>query len=91
MLFHTARWALFATVIIGWCLASGHAISDPRVSLGEHIGGAATGAAATVGSAAGLVLSAPIMIVDPHTRENFGHHMRHVGAGAADMAGAAAH
>jgi len=90
---HHGKFAASPEVVrmIGGRLASGQAVSDSRVGLGEHIGGAAAGAAATVGSAAGLVLSAPIMIVDPHTRENFGHHMRHVGAGAADLAGAAAH
>jgi hypothetical protein len=67
-------------------LASSQSISDTRVGLGERIGGAATGAAALSRSAAGLILSAPVMIVDPHTRENFGDHARQVAVGVADIA-----
>jgi esterase/lipase superfamily enzyme len=67
-------------------LVSSQAISDTRVGLGERIRGAATGVAATVGSAGGLIVSAPVMIVDPHTRGNFGDHARQVGVGVADMA-----
>ncbi len=62
--------------MIGARLADGQPISDSRVGVGARIGSLATGAAASAGSAAGLVLSAPIMIVDPNTRVAFGDHAR---------------
>lgn len=58
--------------LIGQRLIDGQAINDPNVGLGERIGQVTTGAAATVGSAAGLILSAPVAIIDPDTRENLG-------------------
>ena len=75
--------------LIGTRLATGQAVTDSRVGLGDRIAGVATGAAATVGSAAGLVLSAPLVIVDPNTRANFGGHLGQVGASVGDTASGA--
>jgi esterase/lipase superfamily enzyme len=72
--------------LIGSRLASGQPVSDNRVGIGERIAGAATGAAATVGSAAGALLAAPLVVIDPNTRANFGEHIRRVGAGVSDTA-----
>jgi esterase/lipase superfamily enzyme len=72
--------------LIGQRLASGQTVTDTRVGLGDRIAGVATGAAATVGSAAGLVLSAPIAVVDPNTRASLGDRINQVGAGVADTA-----
>lgn len=55
--------------LIGGRLAQGDSITQVDMSLGERIGQVTTGAAASVGSAAGLVLTAPLAIVDPKTRE----------------------
>ena len=75
--------------MIGSRLASGQSVTDSRVGLGDRIAGVATGAAATVGSAAGLVLSAPLVIVDPNTRANFNEHVGQVGASMGDTASGA--
>jgi esterase/lipase superfamily enzyme len=47
-------------------------LTDSRVGLGEKITQAAAGAAASAGHAAGLIVSAPVAIVDPDTREHYG-------------------
>jgi len=39
----------------------------------------AIGAASTVGSAAGVVVSAPFAVIDPRTRDNFGDNLEAVG------------
>ena len=72
--------------LIGTRLASGQSVTDSRVGLGDRIAGVATGAAATVGSAAGLVLSAPLVIVDPNTRANFNEHASQLGTNIGDTA-----
>ena len=47
-------------------------LTDQRVGVGARIMQATAGAAGSVGNAAGLVISAPIAIVDPETRNGFG-------------------
>ena len=66
--------------LIGQRLVEGQSINDPRTSLGESVGQLATGAAAAVGNAAGIVLSAPIAIVDPRSRESLGARFQELGA-----------
>ena len=61
--------------LIGRMVASGQTLGDSRVGLGETITLAATGAAASVGHAAGIVVTAPLAIVDPVTREHYGDHV----------------
>jgi hypothetical protein len=51
---------------------SGQTQTDSRVSPGESITRATAGAAASVGHAAGLVISTPLAIADPLTREQYG-------------------
>jgi esterase/lipase superfamily enzyme len=75
--------------LIGSRLASGQTVTDSRVGLGDRIAGVATGAAATVGSAAGLVLSAPLVIIDPATRANYGAHAGQLGESLSDTAAGA--
>lgn len=58
--------------LIGQSLASGQVLTDQRVGVGARIVQATAGAAGSVGSAAGLVISAPVAIVDPETRGQFG-------------------
>ena len=69
--------------LIGTRLASGQTITDTHVGLGEQIIQATTGMTATVGAAAGLVIAAPVAIVDPNTRENYGKHVGGLGAAMA--------
>jgi esterase/lipase superfamily enzyme len=70
--------------LIGSRLASGQSITDSRVGLGDRLAGVATGAAATAGSAAGLVLSAPLVIIDPNTRASFADRAAQVGQSVGD-------
>jgi esterase/lipase superfamily enzyme len=65
--------------IIGRQLAGGQVLTDSRVGVGDVIVGATTGIASSVGRAAGVVVSAPVAIVDPRTRENFGDQVRGLG------------
>ncbi|MBM6596332.1 alpha/beta hydrolase [Microvirga pudoricolor] len=65
--------------MIGQQLASGQVLTDNRVGVGDVIIGAAAGAASTVGKAAGVIVSAPVAIVDPRTRENLGEHVQDLG------------
>ncbi|GGE46322.1 esterase [Agaricicola taiwanensis] len=65
--------------LIGSRLLAGQDISDENIGLGDKIIEATTGAAASVGSAAGLVVAAPIAIVSPGTRRNYGDRTREFG------------
>lgn len=58
--------------LIGRSLAGGQTLTDSRVGLGEKILQTTAGAATSVGHAAGLVVTAPVAIVDPETRAHFG-------------------
>jgi esterase/lipase superfamily enzyme len=65
--------------IIGRELAEGQTLTDSRVGIGDRIIQVTAGAAAAVGTAAGLAVSAPVAIVDPRTRENFQGHVEGLG------------
>jgi esterase/lipase superfamily enzyme len=65
--------------LIGRSLASGQTLTDSRVSLGETIAQTTAGAAASLGHAAGLAISAPIAIIDPETRDQFGDQLDEFG------------
>jgi esterase/lipase superfamily enzyme len=58
--------------LIGRSIASGQTLTDSKVGFGAKILQATTGATASAGHAVGLVVSAPVAIVDPLTREQFG-------------------
>jgi len=58
--------------VIGQIFTPGQTLTGSRVSLGETILQTTAGATASVGRAAGLVLAAPVAIVDPVTREQYG-------------------
>lgn len=70
--------------LIGERLVEGQNISDVRLGLGDRIGNATSGAASTVGSAAALVLTAPLTLVDGRTREGFGERVSELGENAGD-------
>lgn len=61
--------------LIGTRLSSGQTLTDSRLGLGDHIVAATAGAAQTVGTAASLVVSAPVAIVDQNTRQNYSRHV----------------
>lgn len=60
-----------AIELVGASLANGQALSDSRVGIGERILSTTAGAASSVGHAAGVIVSAPVAIVDPLTRDHF--------------------
>ena len=57
--------------LIGNRLIAGQAVTDSDIGLGERVGAVALGTAQTVGSAASVAVSTPILIFDPKTRENY--------------------
>jgi esterase/lipase superfamily enzyme len=64
--------------LIGSRLASGQAFAG-HTGIGEKVVQVTSGAASTVGSAAGLAVSAPLAVIDPETRQNLGSQMDHLG------------
>ncbi|RUX28853.1 alpha/beta fold hydrolase [Mesorhizobium sp. M7A.F.Ca.US.011.01.1.1] len=61
--------------LIGARMAGGQTLTDNRIGLGDTIVQATTGAAAAAGSAAGLMIAAPVAMVDQNTRENYGNEV----------------
>jgi hypothetical protein len=66
-------------------------LTDRRVGLGARIMQVTSGAAGSVGHAAGLAISAPVSVVDPETRNYFGDQidqfnqsLRRIGSDRAD-------
>ncbi|NGM33188.1 alpha/beta hydrolase [Methylobacterium sp. DB0501] len=72
--------------LLGNRLAQGQTITDSRVGLSDRIVQMTAGAAATVGTAAGLAVSAPVAVVDAQSRETYGEHLRNLGQGIGDTA-----
>ena len=70
--------------LIGKRLAEGQTVTDSRVGLGDRIIQVTAGAATAVGTAAGLVVSAPVAVVDPHTRRSLGDHVDSLGRSFSD-------
>jgi esterase/lipase superfamily enzyme len=73
--------------LIGTRLAAGQTLGDGHSGLGDRLAQITTGAAATVGTAAGVALSAPIAIVDGRTRDNLDEQLRELGTHVQDTAG----
>jgi len=71
---------------IGSRLAEGQTMTDSRVGVGEHIIKMTSDAAATVGTAAGLVIAAPVAVVDENTRTHYREHVSGLGETMADTA-----
>lgn len=65
--------------LIGTRLSSGQALTDNRLGLGDQIVTATAGAAAAVGTAAGLAIAAPVALVDQNTRENYASQVGSLG------------
>jgi esterase/lipase superfamily enzyme len=61
--------------LIGTRLSTGQALTDSRQGFGDTIVSATAGAAHSVGTAAGLVISAPVAVVDQNTRQNYRDHV----------------
>jgi esterase/lipase superfamily enzyme len=71
---------------IGARLAEGQTMTDQRVGIGDRIVQFSTDAASTVGTAAGLVIAAPVAVVDSNTREHYSSQMNHLGTSISDTA-----
>jgi esterase/lipase superfamily enzyme len=84
-----AKFATSPQVVqmIGRRLAQGQVLTDAKSGLGERVGLLTTGAAKTIGSAAGLAVSVPLAIVDGRTRESIGAQVGAVGGGLNDTIG----
>ncbi|MBA4788564.1 MAG: alpha/beta hydrolase [Rhizobiales bacterium] len=65
--------------MIGSRIAAGQTLTDGREGVGDRIIQVTTGAAASIGTAAGVVISAPVAVIDPSTRDNFGAQMENLG------------
>ncbi|OJF96919.1 alpha/beta hydrolase [Pararhizobium antarcticum] len=57
--------------LIGNRLIAGQTVTDSDIGLGDRVGAVALGTAQTVGSAASIAVSTPILIFDPKTRQNY--------------------
>jgi esterase/lipase superfamily enzyme len=65
--------------LIGQRLVTGQTITDSDIGLGERLGAVALGTAQGVGSAASLVVSAPIAVFDPNTRRTYNEQIDRFG------------
>ncbi|WP_183751253.1 alpha/beta hydrolase [Pseudochelatococcus contaminans] len=65
--------------LIGARVAGGQTLTDSRAGFGDHIIQITSGAATSVGTAAGLVLAAPVAVLDAKTRENYGGQLQGLG------------
>ncbi|MGX1790754.1 alpha/beta hydrolase [Bosea sp. NPDC055332] len=74
--------------LIGTRLVDGQPITDSRVGLGERLIEVTGSAAAAVGTAAGIVVTAPIAVVDPTARRHLGDRVEHLGNNIQDTGAA---
>ncbi len=65
--------------LIGARLAQQKTITDSREGVGDRILQVTTGAASSIGQAAGLVISAPVAVLDGNTRDNLGAQVESLG------------
>ena len=70
--------------LLGQRLIDGQAVTDQDIGLGTELGATAMSVSNTVGSAAGMAISAPIAIIDPKSRSTFEGHSRRFGKGLGD-------
>ena len=74
--------------LIGTRLVDGQPITDSRIGLGDRLIEVTGSAAAAVGTAAGIVVSAPIAVIDPQARRNLGDRVEHLGNNIQDTGAA---
>ena len=70
--------------LLGQRLIAGQAVTDQDLGLGAELGATAMSVTNTVGSAAGMAISAPIAIIDPKARDTFDAQSRRFGQGLGD-------
>lgn len=74
--------------LIGTRLVDGQPITDSRVGLGERLIEVTGSAAAAVGTAAGIVVTAPVAVIDPQARRHLGDRVEHLGNNIQDTGAA---
>ena len=74
--------------LFGTRLVDGQPITDSRIGLGDRLIEVTGSAAAAVGTAAGIVVSAPIAVIDPQARRNLGDRVEHLGNNIQDTGAA---
>lgn len=57
--------------LIGARISEGQPLTDSKVGLGDTLLAATTGTAAAAGNVAGLILAAPVAVIDADTRDNY--------------------
>ncbi|WP_407065227.1 alpha/beta hydrolase [Ensifer sp. LCM 4579] len=75
--------------LLGNRLIAGQTVTDSDIGLGERVGAVALGTAQTVGSAASVAVSTPIMIFDPRTRQTYDDQLRRLGQSMENTVGSA--
>ena len=70
--------------LLGQRLIDGQTVTDQDLGLGAELGATAMSVSNTVGSAAGMAISAPIAIIDPKARDTFDAQSRRFGTGLGD-------
>lgn len=70
--------------LLGQRLIDGQTVTDQDLGLGAELGATAMSVSNTVGSAAGMAISAPIAIIDPKARDTFDAQTRRFGTGLGD-------
>ena len=70
--------------LLGQRLIDGQSVTDQDLGLGAELGATAMSVSNTVGSAAGMAISAPIAILDPKARDTFDAQSRRFGTGLGD-------
>ncbi len=75
--------------LIGRRLVTGQTLTDSNVGIGDRLGAVALGTAQGVGSAASLVVTAPIAVFDPQTRKTYDEQIDRFGRAVGNTVGAA--
>lgn len=70
--------------LLGQRLIEGQEVTDQDIGLGAELGATAMSVSNTVGSAAGMAISAPVAILDPNARDTFDAQSRRFGRGLGD-------
>lgn len=72
--------------LIGSRLAEGQAMTDSHAAFGDKLVAVTSGAAASVGTAAGLIITAPVAIIDPRTRDSYDDQVKAFGSALSENA-----
>jgi len=73
-----------AVQLIGRQLETGQDLNTYDVGFGEKIGELATATGANLGAATGLIVTAPLAVIDPRTRNSYDERVEHLGQSIGD-------